>query len=496
MLLQQFISTVQKKRKMEKANKVNRFPFLIVQATLIVIALLLFEFDWSAIDFQLSCVIGTVLATLSLINILVFKKKIIDPIIVFYVAFILFQYGLPIIRAFNPSFYSFYLTLFTEENLIYCSNLTILCILFAGLSIVLIGGRQIGKPRSIVSDDRRKMIWLIFLFVALLTGAYSIYIQIRMIGYARIYGYNYVKTDTMGITNSLSRLTDALFVPSVIILLVYSKSKLQSIFAFALALLFAVLSIFGGGRTVALGIMLALGYFLYTRFLLKRFGKASILIAGLFIFLVAYAAVFVAALRQDYSTDFTFAKVIESVFDEMGFNFTSICFTRLYINSPGQFIDGQSYANLVLLFIPKSVDSTGFLETLFNNIPDTWLAAQLATTYGTFFEWGVGFSLIAEAYMNFGDYAYLAIFVISFLITWIVDRENIGNAKLFNEYVKTIMMSSLITLPRRSSYFIVKEIEYCIIIPVLIILAVVLLSHLFVSHETNESNIANEKRLA
>lgn len=485
MLSQQFISTVQKKRKMEQQNKLNRFPFLIFQGILIVIALLLFEFNWSSIDFQLSCVLGTVLAFLSLVNVLIFKKKIIDPIIIFFATFILFQYGLPILRAFNPNYYSYYLTIFSEADLIYCSNITILCILFAGLAIILIGERITSRRSFFLNDDRSKMIWIIFFIVALFTGIYSMYIQVKVIGYARAYGYNAAKVDTAGITTSLSRLTDALFVPSVLIMLVYSKNKLQSLISVGYALLFAVLCILGGGRTVALGLLLAIGYHIYTRFFLKRFGKASILIAIVGVFLIAYIAVLVAALRLDSSTNITFGSVIESVFDEMGFNFTSICFTRMFVNSPGQFLNGQSYADLALLLLPKSIDSSGYLETLYNNIPETWLATQLALNYGEFFNWGVGYSLIAEAYMNFGDFAYLPIFAITFLLTWLIDRNHVGNAKLFNEYVKTVMIFSLLTISRRSSYSLVKELEYKLLIPVLIIIVVVLISPLFTARVEN-----------
>ena len=476
---------------MEKPNKKNRFPFVIFQASLCLIALLLFEFGWNSIDFQLSCVLGTVFCALSLINLLLFKKKIIDPIVIFYVAFILFQYGLPIIRAFNPNFYSFYLSLFSDENLLYCSNITILCILFAGLGIVIIGERNAFHQSNILSDHNRKTIWTIFAIIALVTGVVSIYTQIRMVGYARAYGYNYVKVDTMGITNSFTRLTDALFIPSLILLIVFSDNKWKSLVSIVVALIYAVLSVFGGGRTVAIGLILAIGYHIYTMYLLPRFGKISILIVLIGGFLVAYAAVFVAAYRQEYSTNFTFGAIINSVFEEMGFNFTSICFTRLYVNQSTGFFEGQTYFNSLILMVPKSVDSTGYIDNLFNNIPETWLAAKLETTYGTFFEWGVGYSLIAEAYMNFGDFAYLAIFVIAFLLTWLIDKNQFGNTKLFSQYIKTVMAYALVTASRRSIYTTLKEIEYDIILFVIIIGVIMFIAPLF----QNNDEVSNEQVL-
>lgn len=476
---------------MEKLNKNSRFPFVIFQASLCLIALLLFEFGWNGIDFQLSCVLGTIFSALSLLNLLLFKKKIIDPIVIFYIAFILFQYGLPIIRAFNPNFYNYYLSLFSDENLLYCSNITILCILFAGLGIIIIAERNSNHKSNILCDEHRKMIWNIFAIIALVTGVVSIYTQFRIIGYARAYGYNYVKVDTMGITSSLTRLTDALFIPSLILLIVFSDNKWKSFISIVVALVFAILNVFGGGRTVALGLILAIGYHVYIKYLLPRFGKISILIVLVGGFIVAYLAVFIAAYRQDYSTNFTFGSVISSVFEEMGFNFTSICFTRLYVNQSTGFFDGQTYFNSLILLVPKSIDSTGYIDSLFNNIPETWLAAKLETTYGTFFEWGVGYSLIAEAYMNFGDYAYLAIFVIAFLLTWLIDKNQFGNTKLFSQYIKTVMTYALLTAPRRSLYTTLKEIEYDIILFVVIIAVIMFIAPLF----KNNDEVANEQVL-
>ena len=268
-------------------------------------------------------------------------------------------------------------------------------------------------------------------------------------------------------------------------------NKWKSLVSIVVALIYAVLSVFGGGRTVAIGLILAIGYHIYTMYLLPRFGKISILIVLIGGFLVAYAAVFVAAYRQEYSTNFTFGTIINSVFEEMGFNFTSICFTRLYVNQSTGFFEGQTYFNSLILMVPKSVDSTGYIDNLFNNIPETWLAAKLETTYGTFFEWGVGYSLIAEAYMNFGDFAYLAIFVIAFLLTWLIDKNQFGNTKLFSQYIKTVMAYALVTASRRSIYTTLKEIEYDIILFVIIIAVIMFIAPLF----QNNDEVSNEQVL-
>ena len=95
---------------------------------------------------------------------------------------------------------------------------------------------------------------------------------------------------------------------------------------------------------------------------------------------------------------------------------------------------------------------------------------MLKTTFGTKYDFGVGFSVIAEGYYNFGFFAFVPIFLQSLLINWIFSRRINIKYKNFSIYIKLILFYSLFTYPRRSFITLLKSLEYNILLVFVIII--------------------------
>lgn len=65
---------------------------------------------------------------LDLVLFCIAQKRIVTIQTLFLMLFVLFQFGLPIVYAFNPKHYNFYMTLFSEKTLISAVKYTIFAI--------------------------------------------------------------------------------------------------------------------------------------------------------------------------------------------------------------------------------------------------------------------------------------------------------------------------------------------------------------------------------
>ena len=89
-----------------------------------------------------------------------------------------------------------------------------------------------------------------------------------------------------------------------------------------------------GGRTVGLSMILVLIYYYYCNSeKTKRKNKlTNFLLLGIAVVMLLFILVMVKTIRmgQEMSGN-GIVSIFESVIEEMGFNFTSICFTKIYI---------------------------------------------------------------------------------------------------------------------------------------------------------------------
>lgn len=441
----------------------------IILITINIILIILTYFTLANItDFIKISRIASVLLCINTILIFSNTKKKLTPINIIFICFILFQFGLPILYAVDNSYSNWNIEQFTNDNLVWSVKYTTICIEFFGLGILVSYGKNKNKKNKlfILSDNNSTTIYNVGKTLLLITGPIAFLLGIYVAYLASIYGYNYIKVDTMGIYNSVTRICQELIVPAFLLLIIYATNKKEKNIYIVLALIYSVILIFTGARTTSLALILII-VLLKQENNTNKMKFTSKCLTVLSIFLLLSAGTFIAQYRFYGSTEtFKFSTVIQSVIEEMGFNFTSLPFTKIFVPSTKNYSYGISYIYSFICLIPRTLDPVGIIDSLHSYAPERWLADVLHIKYGKIFDYGVGYSVIAESYFNFGNIGFLSVFIQAIIINKLF---NINNENKFGKYIKYIMLFSLITYPRRSFETLLKAIEYCIVLIIFLI---------------------------
>ena len=106
---------------------------------------------------------------------------------------------------------------------------------------------------------------------------------------------------------------------------------------------------------------------------------------------------------------------------------------------------GLSYLGSIIGFLPSFIDPSGLLRSITNASVEGWLTTYVKANFG------IGYSLTAEAYHNFAWFGVIAIFIIGIVAAHIL---NCTKEKLspFRYYVQMSMTYAMFTLPRRGIY--------------------------------------------
>ena len=226
------------------------------------------------------------------------------------------------------------------------------------------------------------------------------------------------------------------------------------------------MSLVSGGRTEGLSSLLALMYFQLCRSSKKK-NFSKYVIGGLGIIAIMFILVYVANSRMGKTVEeINLFSILESMIDEMGFNFTSICFTMDYVPHTTNYQYGLSYINSLICLIPASIDPTGIIAAIKQTGPELWLANQLKNSYGALFGFGVGYSVIAESFYNFGKFGFIVIYLQGYFIARLL---SLNYKNKISEYIKLILIYALTTYPRRSFFTLLKVVEYDILLLLLIV---------------------------
>ena len=452
----------------------NRNKVLIILMTFLMM-IVSYSLLSQATTYHTACIEGTIcIAIVSALMIMGQKEKII-PFNIIYVFFVLFQFGLPILNALDGNYYSFYINQFDEGSLIESVRNTAISIEFFALGAMIVGGKEYSNKtikNSVFSDNNSNNIESIFTVIFTITSIVAIPLAIYVAYLASIHGYNYVKEDTMRIYNGLTRVCQQLFVPSTVLVIIFTESKKKKKAFLIISILYATILIFTGGRTTSIGIIIMDLFIFLSEFFKEKTNRILFfkIIAIIVIIAVGFLGVTVIQIRSGVNSSKGIVGIMETAIAEMGFNFTSICFTRLYIPNVENYKMGFSYFASLVCLIPKSIDFTGTINNIYVNLPELWLANKLHTSFDSLYDFGVGYSVIAEAYYNFGAFGFLGVFVQSLIINFFMNKDYSNSTdKKFRKYIQMILLFELITYPRRSFYTLLKSIEYDIWLVMLII---------------------------
>ena len=392
----------------------------------------------------------------------------------------MFQFGIPFLYALNPTYSNWYITQFDYPDLIYCVFYSVICIEFFILGAFFTSDKiriKNNKNLTCFSDINNKNIYKVSLILFIATSIIVIPVTVYVIYLALLNGYNYVKTDSMGLFNGITRFGQGLIVPALILLIIYSPSPKVRKRYYIISIFYCAALLFTGGRTTSISMLISI---LFLNFKLKEDSenikskklvfKKIVIILGILV--IGVMGVWVAQIRFYGSIkSLSILSIFESLVEEMGGSIIPFAFTRYYIPSSEPIKYGLSYIYSFICLIPKSIDLTGYVTSINYSLPEFWIANRLSESFGDLYNFGIGYSVIAESYYNFGSYGFIAVFIQSVIINKLINIDySASNSKKFKLYIEMVMLFSLITYPRRSFFTLLKSFEYYILCIALLII--------------------------
>lgn len=437
---------------------------LIMQIILIVFSIY-FVFSGFRIRPELSfyqiSLYGTIISAILWFNLIVLSGGIFSNISLIYLSFILFQFGVPILYATDKSYSNFYISLFNSSVLNSGAVFTIVCIQSFALGITLyyiksnnhsnlIFAKTGWANNNLLVEKSSLLLFIVCLIIYFPFTLYGAFVLHSRFSMPAIVG-----------------LAKQFIFPAALLYLCYSKNKKIRFFVYFMYVFECFASMMTGGRTEGvLPLLVLIAY--YFQYSGKKTRHSFIRFISLIISMIVIVVliIIIAKLRQGSSiteNEFGFRYIYESLFGELGFNFTTI----LFVITGTQFFGlkyGSSYLASFIALIPKSLDPFGIV----NKAQLVSGASWLQQSYGNYFGFGLGFSLIGEAYYNFGVYGSIAILLLGFLIADLQSKP----AKLctnWEKYIQLALLLGILTVTRRDLYQLLKQIEYSIFIMALYI---------------------------
>ncbi|MBZ1519476.1 O-antigen polysaccharide polymerase Wzy [Leuconostoc mesenteroides] len=443
---------------------------LIIQIVLIIISFVVLLQQWN-IDLNLSFTdvsrYGTFVSIiLWMLNIWI-TGTFFSNISFIFLSFVLFQFGIPILYATSKTYVSWYLSLFSSDIIVSSAVFTIFCIQLFSLGIIFSkffsNGNQtlIFATKPWVKDDEMvvRAGLLLFLFSA------TIYFPATMYG-------AFILHDRFTLP-AVGGLAKQLYFPAAFLLLIYTKSKSIKVFIYIMYFAESIGGMMTGGRTEGLlPLMVFIVYFFYYRNAAKdknliKFGKiykrkrnpfrsvGIIMLLLIVLFLLIYIAK--ERVGETVSSKSLLNQNVYQLFvGELGFNFTTISFVMSGIGTVG-YQYGQTYLSDIIMLIPNAIDPTGLISHLQHISGSSWLQEN----YGSQLGFGLGFSLIGEAFYNFGMYGGFVLFIFGIVVERLQSKSPEESSN-WEKYVSLVILLAMLTLPRRDFYQFVKQLEYSV----------------------------------
>jgi oligosaccharide repeat unit polymerase len=397
--------------------------------------------------------VGTVISLICWAVVILISGSFFSNISFINISFVLFQFGIPILYATENDYNNFYVSLFTVDTLNNGAIFSIFCIETFTLGILICLLIKKSYNRLIFANTRwarntnmvEKASLLLFNICAV------VYLP------ATIYGA-FVLHSRFSLP-ALGGITKQFYFPAALLVLCYSKNPKVRKYIYTMYIIECILAIFTGGRTESLVPLLVLiVYYFQYRDNTKTSWISKLLLSFLLLIMIVLL-VTVAQLRSGNTVnDFSLKSIYESFVGELGFNFTTILFVIVGTQLIG-FKYGLTYLNDLVTLIPNAIDPTGIILKLQSLSGATWLQ----NTYGYQLGFGLGFSIIGEAYFNFGYYGVIAILIFGFLVA-LFQSKPVHLCTNWEKYIQLALLLGFITVTRRDFYQFLKQIEYSIFV--------------------------------
>lgn len=409
---------------------------------------------------------GVVVLLLDLVLFCIAQKKIVTVQTLFLMLFVLFQFGLPIVYAFAPKHYNFYMTLFSEKTLTSAVKYTILAIqTYIIIATCNISNRnqaeksgKVGKWTKIILTHPRDVenaALLLFIITAVVAVPVNLWSAVRALTADGAIGNLYRGAMS---ANGLTRFLQEFFFSSALLYLCFSNKKMRKKVVVAVYLVVALSMVLVADRSGGVTALIVCALYYYYIGDERKRKKNTIVLIGVGIVLAIVSSA-VASIRSGESSQ-SGINLLFSALEEMGFNFTSLCFVMDYIPSRTSYRHGISYIAALILLIPKSLGLGAVYPKLQAYLGETWLW-NANNLYGReFLSFGVGFSMIAESYYNFSWCGLVVMIPLAGIITHFLKEKKNENA--WSLYIRLVLMLSFFTVPRRQFLSVIKAIEYSV----------------------------------
>ena len=263
---------------------------------------------------------------------------------------------------------------------------------------------------------------------------------------------------------SLISIFSYMFFPFSCFFLLIETNKTRNNICFWIAILWSAILTICGERSGGFAGVLTLFLLRYFNGYQRRYSsKKAIRIMALVGVIIVVLTPIIAITRVEGDlASVSETNFLVSFVSELGGSCFPLMFVMDIVPSHEPYFYGSAYLTSVIggLF-PSSLDFLGFLKTINEHslLVETWQFKYLDYTFG------IGFSLNAEAYANFGWFGLLAIYGFGLIIFYFLKTCSISIIRdPWQIYKICILLYFWFTLPRRQTYFIWNSLFYGVIL--------------------------------
>ncbi|WP_421381808.1 O-antigen polysaccharide polymerase Wzy [Bacillus salacetis] len=413
-------------------------------------------------------------------------KRLLSPYIIFIVTFYFFTFGLPFLRSFGIFYKGDNLyDHFSSEQMLSAQIFTSICVAFIHIGAIfsLSSNTVDSKPSHFGINNKHLLKSIKIVGWGLFIGSSYFYLSHAInnalisiqYGYMSLYNYDgsrHVSSSSMGNFVASIKL---FFIPSVFLLLVaYKKKPVISTPLTAILIISVLLGFLSGERGGSTALLISYVWFRHVQIKPFKGHRKVFMVVGGFFFVsilpvigqfriekTKNASVFLEILIKKFTSENPLFTAIGS----LGGSMQPLLEVMRLIPDFYSFQYGETYFSSVMAIIPSFL--MGGFSFSDNAALAEWLMNILNLNYG------LGFSLPAETYYNFGWFGAGIMGIIGFVFAKAFTTRYQGNDKLvLKNALISIALYYLIMTSRDSMLFVFRYMFYCVIIPYVLIVLI------------------------
>lgn len=446
--------------------------YIFFSALLCLLAVILIEYNknwygYTIETFRFTIILGLLMFCIHTILYSILNHKLLTLYYIFLLSFYIFQNGQMILYALNIDYNYFYIERYELSYLVLCSLYSTYSLLIA----LFIAGLSMGTTRDKMHRMDRynyaisKMAPIIFFINSIISIPLLLY-KLRF----AIIGDYYLVREIEGRIPFILGFIEYFFIPLGILALIYSVNNFQIRVLSMVIISWSILTALVGDRTTGIaGILIVILILINTKIITKRALKSNWAKRGMPIILLLILLGYFIQIAYLYRVKepITFKSifsmnVIFLTLGELGFSFFPLLLSMRIVPQIEAYELGRTYLYSIPGGIfPESLDFTGIIRYTneISRIPQKWLEEHYS------YNFGLGFSLNAESFVNFGWFGLIAIFLICVIVARVLKEPNFKNKSYkFSQYISFVMLFIAITLPRREIYYLIKGYVYNVIL--------------------------------